>query len=86
MDSSRRATEPIGRWGSWRDRRFIGRWRRNFRPSLAQTKRFAQTLEELLFAIIVLPAPAVVELKEVRASALGKNAPFLRDLIECMDR
>ena len=85
MDSSRRATEPIGRRRSWRDRRFIGRWRRNLRPSLAQAERFAQTLEELLFAVIVLPAPAVVELEEVRASALGKNPPFLRDLVECVD-
>lgn len=67
-----------------RGRDFIDRWRRDPRPSLAQADGFAQAVEELLFAVIVLPAPAVVELEEVRASALGENAPFLRDLIECV--
>jgi hypothetical protein len=83
--SSRRAPESVGRRRIWRDRHLIGRGRRNLRPSLAQADGFAQAIEELLFAVIVLSAPAVVELEKVRASALGKHAPFLRDLVECVD-
>ena len=61
-----------------------GRGRRDLRPSLAQPNGLAHAHEELLFAVIVPPPPAAMELEKMRAAALGQGAPFLRDLLECM--
>ena len=51
-------------------------------PGLGGADGVAHAMEELLLRVIMLPAPAVVELDEMRAPALGEVAPFLRDLIE----
>jgi hypothetical protein len=32
----------------------------------------------------MLPAPAVIELEKMCAPTVGKGAPFLGDLLECM--
>ena len=58
--------------------------RGNLGPALAHPDGLAQGIEKLLLAVIMLPAAAVEELDQMGAPALGKNAPFLRDLVECM--
>jgi hypothetical protein len=83
--SSRRARSIVGDRESGR-RGFVRRRRRDLGPSRAQADGFAQTGEELRFTIVVPPAPAATQLEEMRASALGESAPFLRDLVECMGR
>src|SRR5712691_5037314 len=49
-------------------------------PGLDQADRFAHAREQLLFAVVVLPAAAVVELDQVSATLFGERAPFLREL------
>src|SRR5262249_6892817 len=80
--SSRRAVGRTGRLGML-GRHFIRR-RRDLGPSLAQSDGLAHAIKELLLAVIMFPASAVVELEKMCASALGKGAPFLGDLVECM--
>src|SRR5262249_5154905 len=66
---------------------FLGRLirrRRDLGPSLAQSDGLAHTIKELPLAVIMLPAPAVIELEKMCAPTVGKGAPFLRDLVECM--
>lgn len=58
--------------------------RRDLGPSLAQLDGFAHAMEKLRFTVVMLPAPAAMEVEEMRASALGEKAPFLRDLVECV--
>src|SRR6516162_6256196 len=82
-NSGRRALSPIGAL-SVLGRRVIRRRRRDLSPSLAQSDGLAHTIKELALAVIMLPAPAVIELEKMRAPAVGKGAPFLRDLVECM--
>jgi len=81
-NSSRRAVGPIGAL-SLLGRHFIRRRRRDLGPSLAQSDGLAH-LKELPLAVIMLPAPAVIELEKMCAPTVGKGAPFLRDLVECM--
>src|SRR5262245_37226173 len=64
--------------------RLIRRRRRDLGPSLAQSDGLAHTIKELPLAVIMLPAPAVIELEKMCAPTVGKGAPFLRDLVECM--
>ena len=82
-NSSRRAVGPIGAL-SLLGRHFIRRRRRDLGPSLAQSDGLAHTIKELPLAVIMLPAPAVIELEKMCAPTVGKGAPFLRDLVECM--
>src|SRR5262249_60438576 len=81
-NSSRRAVGRIGGLGVL-GRHFIRR-RRDLGPSLAQSNGLAHAIKELLLAVIMLPASAVIELEKMCAPALGKGAPFLGDLVECM--
>ena len=83
--SSRRARATVGDRES-RRRGFVHRRRRDLGPSRTQADGFAQMVEESRFTVIVPPAPAATQLEEMGASALGKSAPLLRDLIECMGR
>src|SRR5215510_6517342 len=78
--SSRRAMARIGR-PSFSGRHFIRGRRRNLGPSLAQSDGLAQPIKELPLAVIMLPAPAVIELEKMNAPTLGKGAPFLGDLV-----
>ena len=57
---------------------------RDFFPAIAHADGFAQTLEELLLAVVMPPPPALEKLDEMRVSPLGKRVPFVRDLIEGM--
>ena len=82
-NSSRRAVGPIGAL-SLLGRHFIRRRRRDLGPSLAQSDGLAHTIKELPLAVIMLPAPAVIELEKMCAPTVGKGAPFLRDLVERM--
>src|SRR5262252_442399 len=82
-NSSRRAAGRIGAL-SLLGRHFIRRRRRDLGPSLAQSDGLAHTIKELPLAVIMLPASAVIELEKMCAPALGKGAPFLGDLVECM--
>src|SRR5262245_57786114 len=83
--SGRRAPNRIGKLWSSICCGFSHGVRGDLRPPLAQTDGFVHSVEELLLTVIVPPPPAVVQLEEVRASALGKNAPPVRDLLECME-
>jgi hypothetical protein len=83
--SSRRGRATVGDRQSW-GRNFVHRRRRDFGPSRTQADSFAQTVEESRFTVIVPPPSAATQLEEMRAPALGKSAPLLRDLIECMGR
>jgi hypothetical protein len=83
--SSRRARTTVGDRES-RGRGFVHRRRRDLGPSRAQADGFAQAVEELSFAVVIPPAPTAAQLEEMCAPALGKNAPLLRDLVECMGR
>src|SRR5262249_60738861 len=82
-NSSRRAVGGIGGLGV-PGRHFIRRRRRDLGPSLAQSDGLAHAINKLLLAVIMLPAPAVIELEKMCAPALGKGAPLLSDLVECM--
>ena len=75
-NSSRSAVGRIGRL-SVLGRHFIRRQRRDLGPSLAQSDGLAHTMKELLLAVIMLPAPAVIELEKMCAPALGKGAPSI---------
>jgi hypothetical protein len=55
-------------------------------PSLRQTNGVAHAIEELLFAVVVLPAPAVIELEKMRTTTFGEGAPFLGNRVERMRR
>jgi hypothetical protein len=79
--SGRRALNRIGKPRSWICRGERG----DLRPALTQPDGFVHSVEELLLAVIVPPPSAVVQLEEVRATALGKNAPPVSDLLECME-
>src|SRR5215468_6562950 len=82
-NSSRRAAGRTGRLSVLR--RDTIRWRRrDLGPSLPQSDGFAQTINELLLTVIVLPPPAVIELEKMCAPTFGEDAPFLGDLVECM--
>src|SRR4029453_322692 len=83
--SSRRARATVGGRES-RRRGLVHRRRRDLGPSRAQADGFAQTVEELRFTVVMPPAAAATQLEEMRAPALGKSAPLLRDLVECMGR
>jgi hypothetical protein len=83
--SGRRARATVGDRESWR-RGFVHWRRRDLGPSRAQADGFAQTVEELRFTVVMPPAAAATQLEEMRAPALGKSAPLLRDLVECMGR
>jgi hypothetical protein len=64
-----------------------GGWgRRDLHPSLAQLNGLTQPREELFFAVVPPPPPAAMEFEKIRTSALGQEAPFLRDLLKCMRR
>ena len=82
-NSSRRAVGRIGGLDVL-GRHFTRRRRRDLGPSLAQSDGLAHAIKELLLAVIMLPASAVIELEKMCAPALGKGAPFLGDLVECM--
>jgi hypothetical protein len=82
-NSGRRALSPIGAL-SVLGRRVIRRRRRDLGPSLAQSDGLAHTIKELPLAVVMLPAPAVIELEKMCAPTVGKGAPFLGDLVECM--
>src|SRR4051812_18822883 len=83
--SSGAAGRGVGDVGAFRHD--CGGWgRRDRHPSLAYPNGLAQAHKELLFAVVVPPPPAAMELEKIRASALGQGAPFLRDLLECMRR
>ena len=73
-----------GRGGNGLLGRGFLRRRRNLSPSLAHLDRVAHAIEELLLAVIMLPAPAVVQLEKMGLPTLGQGAPFVRDLVECM--
>ena len=64
---------------------FIHR-RRALGPSLREANGLAHAIEELVFAVVMLPAPAGIELQEMRASTLGEDAPFLGNRVKCMRR
>lgn len=83
-NSSRRPLRGAGRRRSLRGGLARGP-RRDLGPSLAQLHGFAHAMEKLRFAVVMLPAPAAMEVEEMRASALGEKAPFLRNLVECVD-
>ena len=51
-------------------------------PGVGGADGVAHAMEEPLLRVIVLPAPAVVELDEMGTPALCEVAPFLRDLSE----
>src|SRR5712671_705170 len=55
-------------------------------PSLRQANGLTHAIEELFFAVVVLPAPAVIELEKMRTTTFGEGAPFLGDRVECMRR
>jgi hypothetical protein len=59
--------------------------RGDLRPAFAQADCFIQSIKELLLAVIVPPASAVLQFEEVLATALGEYAPPVRDLLECME-
>src|SRR5262249_44720816 len=73
-NSSRRALGRIGAL-SLLGRHFIHRRRRDLGPSLAQSDGLAQTIKELPLAVIMLPAPAVIELEKCahRRSARARH-------------
>src|SRR5262245_8456462 len=81
-NSGRRALGPIGTLGLLG--RVIRRRRRDLGPSLAQSNGLAHTIKELPLAVVMLPAPAVIELEKMCAPTVRKGAPFLGDLVECM--
>src|SRR5262249_18428203 len=61
---------------------FIRRGRRDLRPSPTQPDGLTQALGELLFAVVVPPAAALVELDEIGTAFIGERAPFQRNLLE----
>src|SRR5262245_56625748 len=61
---------------------FVRRTRSDIGPPLGQADCLTHAAEKLFLAVITLPAPAVVELDEVRAPGLREGAPFLRDAVE----
>ena len=83
--SSRGPTRALGKALILPRRDFIQR-RRDLGPSLRQANSLTHAIEELLFAVVVLPAPAVIELEKMRTATLGEVAPFLGDRVECMRR
>ena len=49
-------------------------------PGLAEPDGFACARQQLFLGIIMLPAAALVELEEMRATPFGERTPFLGDL------
>src|ERR1700730_8808462 len=80
--SSRRATGRFGGEAGLLREDFVLGTRRDRGPALALLDGLAHAIEELRFGVIMLPAPAVVELDKMGAPTLGKRAPLLRDRIE----
>src|SRR5919201_946256 len=64
---------------------FIHR-RRDFGPPLRDANGLTHAVEELLFAVVVLPAPAGIKVEKMRAAPLGEGAPLLGNRVECMRR
>src|SRR5256885_6215853 len=83
--SSRGPTRALGKALILPRRDFIQR-RRDLGPSLRQANGLTHAIEELLFTVVVLPAPAVIEFEKMRTATLDERAPFLGDSIECMRR
>src|SRR6476659_8337197 len=83
--SSRGPTQTLGEALLLPRRDFIHR-RRDLGPSLRHANGLTHAIEELLFAVVVLPAPTVIELEKMRTAALREGAPFLGDRVECMRR
>src|ERR1051325_8602301 len=83
--SSRRPAGTLGEALMLRRRDFIHR-RRDLGPPLRETNGLTHAIEELLFAVVVLPAAAGIEIEKMRGAPFGKGAPFLGDHTECMRR